>query len=329
MAKNVEIIQYSDEYREKWDKFIKESVNGTFIQSRNFLDYHPKDRFIDNSLLFINGGNILAVLPANIINDDSKILCSHQGSTFGGIIISEQALCISYLDLIFEKLDEYLRENNFGKVILKQPGRIYLKNKSELLDYYYFLNGFSVAQEVGYYIDYSDYEEEIISNYSASRRRDFRYSLKNELSFKQLESKEEIKNFYDILCDNYKKFDKTPVHTYEELLDFRFDRLPDNTRFYGIFLNHEMIAGGMIFRFDKQVFHTQYLAVRQDMTKIFANEYLYTKLIETAKGEGFKYMSFGTSTFDGGKVLNRQLAQFKEGFGTNEYVNRTYSKAMY
>lgn len=328
MAKNVEIMEYKENYKEKWNRFIKDSINGTFLQSRHFLDYHPTERFVDNSLLFMNGSNIIAIIPATVQEEEKKILYSHKGSTFGGIVLSKQSMTIGYLDLIFDKLNSYLIDNGFDQIILKQPGRIYLKNVSELLDYYYFLNGYSVAQEVGYYIDYSNYDENILSNFSSSRRRDFRYSLKSELSFKKLQSEGEIKGFYDILCDNYTKFDKSPVHSLEELVDFKFNRLPENTDFYGVYLDNEMIAGGMIFKFDTQVFHTQYLAVRQDKTKIFANEFMYEKLIETAKSEGFKYMSFGTSTFEGGKKLNRQLAQYKEGFGTCEYVNRTYFKVL-
>lgn len=326
MAKNPEIVLYEDKYKDKWDRFITESVNGTFLQSRQFLDYHPAERFIDNSLLFMNGGNIVAILPAVIKQGDRKILISHQGSTFGGIILSKLSMTIAYLDMIFEQLNLYLADSNFDEIILKQPGRIYLKDVSELLDYYYFMNGYTVSQEVGYYIDYSNYNKDIISNFSSSRRRDYRYSLKNEFEFKKLETKDQIAEFYSILCDNYTKFNKTPVHTLDELLDFKYSRLPQNTDFYGVYLQNEMVAGGMIFNFEKKVFHTQYLAVRQDMTKIFANEFLYENLIETAKNNGFTYMSFGTSTFDGGKILNRPLAQYKEGFGTCEYVNRTYSK---
>lgn len=326
MAKNITVVQYSSEYEEKWDMFVEQSANGTFLQSRRFLEYHPQERFQDNSLLFVNGNNIVAVLPANVICGKKKVLCSHQGSTFGGIVIAKQYLKITYLDIIFEKLDEYLKDNRFDEIVLKHAGRIYLEDDSELLDYYYFLNGYSVSKEVGYYIDYNNYNDDVISNFTSSRRRDFRYSLKNDLSFVKLNSEKEIKEFYAVLCDNYKKFNKLPVHTVEELLDFRFSRLIENVDFYGVYFEEELIAGGMVFKFNKQVFHTQYLAVKQNKTDFFANDFMYKSLIDTARNEGFQYLSFGTSTFEGGKVLNRPLAQYKEGFGTQEYVNRTYLK---
>lgn len=328
MSKDLEIVRFSPDYSEKWDRFIEQSANGTFLQSRKFLSYHPENRFEDNSLMFMKGGNIVAVLPANVVNEERKSLISHQGSTFGGIVTSKSFMKIAYLDAIFGELEVYLKEHGFDEIKLKMPGRIYQKSETELMDYFYFLNGYSVSQEVGYYIQYDKYQDEIISNFSASRRRDYRYALKNAFEFRKLETKEEIESFYNVLCDNYEKFGKKPVHTLEELLDFKFTRLPNNTDFYGVYLDGELVAAGMIFKFDRQVFHTQYLAVMQDKTNIFANEFLYKSLIEEAKIEGFQYMSFGTSTFEGGKTLNRPLAQYKEGFGTNEYVNRTYYKSF-
>lgn len=328
MSKSLEIVRYSSDYADKWDKFVGQSINGTFLQSRKFLSYHPKNRFEDNSLMFMNGGNIVAVLPANVVRGEKKTLVSHQGSTFGGIVIAQQFMRISYMDSIFTELEIYLKNQSFDEIILKVPGRIYQKSDTDLIDYFCFLNGYDVAQEVGYYIQYTNYKDDIISNFTASRRRDYRYSLKHGFEFRKLDSKEEITEFYNVLCNNYLKFEKNPVHTLNELLNFKYARLPENTDFYGVFSDNELIAGGMIFKFEKQVFHTQYLAVMQEKNDTFANEFLYKSLIEEAKKEGYQYLSFGTSTFDRGKVLNRPLAQYKEGFGTSEYVNRTYIKNL-
>ena len=136
MAKDIEICLYTEELKDKWDRFVlTESMNGTFLQSRQFLEYHPQGRFVDHSLLFMNGGTIVAVLPANLVTDDKKTLYSYQGSTFGGLVVGTQFLKISYLDLIFEKLDAYLIENGFDEIILKQPGRIYQKHPSESVSY--------------------------------------------------------------------------------------------------------------------------------------------------------------------------------------------------
>ena len=89
-----------------------------------------------------------------------------------------------------------------------------------------------------------------------------------------------------------------------------------------------MLAGSMVFKFNKQVFHSQYLASDQNNLKLFPMEYLNTNLINTAKKEGYKTFSFGISTEDHGKILNEGLAQFKEGFDSLYCINRTYLKKL-
>ena len=329
MPENWTIRAFREEDASRWDRFVlKESINGTFLQTRNFLNYHPKERFKDHSLIILNGTNWVAVIPAHVkMEERKKLLLSHQGSTFGGLVVGKQSCKIPCMEAIMETLDAYLVAQGVDEIILKQTGSLFQQENAELIDYFLFLNGFTESKEVGFYIDFEHYHEETISNYSSSRRRDYRYSLKNGFSFQELNTQEQIGLFYKVLCDNYRKFGKAPVHTLKELLDFKTTRLTEETGFYGVFTpEEEMIAGAMVFSFGKKVLHTQYLAVMQEKKDLFANEFLYTNLIENARAKGYKILSFGTSTFEGGKVLNRPLALFKEGFGTQPFINRTYRK---
>ena len=46
---NLEIKKYTDDMQEKWDEFVQyQSCNGTFLQTRNFLNYHG-NKFKDTS----------------------------------------------------------------------------------------------------------------------------------------------------------------------------------------------------------------------------------------------------------------------------------------
>ena len=86
METRIEIQQYIPALRPEWDCFIANSRNGTFLFFRNYMDYHS-DRFIDNSLLFRYKGKLIAVLPANREGD---VLWSHQGLTYGGLVLSSK-----------------------------------------------------------------------------------------------------------------------------------------------------------------------------------------------------------------------------------------------
>lgn len=328
MAKEIKIVEYDRSYEEKWDKFVLDgSANGTFLQTRNFLSYHPQERFEDCSQLFINGNTIIAVLPAHIErkNNGMKFL-SHGGSTFGGIVIGRDNCNISYVELILNSFEEYIKEKGFNEIILKQTSPLYQKDGSDLIDYFLYMNGYTCSQELGYYVDFGDYNKDIVSNFSSSRRRDYRYSLKNDLIFRQLKTEKEIQDFYNVLCDNYTKFHKIPVHTLEELLDLKYSRIPQNVDFYGVYLQDRLMAGSMVFLFSKTMMHTQYLAVKQGHADLYANEFLYANLIKTAQQNDYEKLSFGISTLEEGKILNRNLALYKEGFGTKEYINFRYKK---
>ena len=327
----INIVRYNDSFENKWDDFIeKESLNGTFLQSRNFLNYHPKERFKDHSLIVLKGTNtIAALIPAcEIEEDNKKILYSHMGSTFGGIIVNKNSYNIKHIEEIIKKLETYCIENKFNEIILKNSSALFCKDRMDLIDYFLFKNNYNYYDELSFYVDCKKLSNDIVSAFSSGRRRDFRYSLKNNFEFRKIEKDSEIEEFYNLLIVNLKKFNKKPVHSLEEILEFKNTRLKNIIEFYGVYQQNKMFAGSMVFKFNKQVFHTQYLASDQNNLKLFPMEFLNTNLINAAKHEGYETFSFGISTEDHGKFLNEGLALFKEGFGASYCINRCYFKNL-
>lgn len=327
----IRIEMYQDSVAEKWDKFIeRDSCNGTFLQSRKFLGYHKEGKFEDCSLVVYKGSTtILAVIPAHIIyEEEKKVFASHMGSTFGGIVFHKQFYNIAHVGAVLEKLETFLKEQGFNKLILKQTSQIFSARNNDLLEYFFFQRDYQYRAMLSFVIDLKTCNEDVISNFTANRRRDYRYAQKNELSFRRLESGEEIREFYTVLVDNMQKFETMPLHTFEEIEDLRKNRICDAADFYGVYRVDKMIAASMVFKFARRVFHTQYLAALQDELHVFPNNYLDTQLIMLAKQEGYHYFSFGTSMDAGGKVLNLHLAEFKEGFGSEYCNNKIFYKEL-
>lgn len=324
------IKRYCDELSEKWDDFVQnQAINGTFLNSRSFLSYHPDTRFKDHSLIIYKNNEILALIPAcEIYEDEEKNFFSHKGSTFGGIILNKKFNDIKHVDFIFNKLNEYVKASGFNNIIIKNVSDIFCENNSNLIEYFLFKDGYNNYSELSFYIDFYNYKEDILSNFTASKRRDYKYSVKNNLEFKQITIDKEIKEFYNILVMGLEKHDTKPVHTYEELLDFKNNRLKNIVEFYGVFYDNKIIAGSMIFKFKNQVFHTQYLAADSNYLKVFPMNFLNYNLIKTAKEKNFNYFSFGISTEEKGTKLNYNLGEFKEGFGTTYSINRTFYKKV-
>jgi hypothetical protein len=322
------ICEYENKLEAQWDDFvINKSINGTFLQTRRFLNYHPEGRFIDRSLVFYKGNTIVAVIPAcELFDEHKKTFFSHKGSTYGGIIIGRDFYNIKHVGSIIFDLEAYLVEQGFTKVIIKNTADIFCKDETKLLEYFLFKENYQSYDELSFYIDFNLYKDDIISNLSASKRRDYKYSLKNNLAIRELLSKTELESFYNILEINLCKFAKTPVHSLAELIDMKVKRLGDIACFYGVYMEKEMIAGSMVFNFDNEVFHTQYLASNPEYLSCYPMDFLIVNLIKYAYDKNFKYMSFGISTENNGKFLNEGLARFKEGFGCKYAINKTFYK---
>jgi hypothetical protein len=107
----IEIRRYTPADAAEWNNFVwLKSRQGTFLFDRNYMDYH-QDRFHDHSLMFFHKRKLYALLPANEVTvsaqdgdaagSTKKILYSHQGLTYGGLLTCPKVTAEVCID-IFE-----------------------------------------------------------------------------------------------------------------------------------------------------------------------------------------------------------------------------------
>ena len=322
------VENYKSEYEKEWDDFVlNKSMNGTFLQTRKFINYHKESKFQDCSLCIRKGNELVAVILACVIDDEGKkTFFAHKGTTFGGICISPKAYSASSVNEIMEVVQAFVKKQGFEKMYLKMVPDIYQKKNSDLLDYFLYKNEFKCYNELNYYMYLDHYKEDVITQFSSSKRRDYRYSLKSDFVFKKLETKEEIAKFYEVLLLNLNKLGLNAVHSLEDLYDLKFERFNKEIEFYGVYLENKMVAGSMIFIFDNHIYHTLYLSSDEEYLKLFPMDFLICNLIQTAVDKGMDVFSFGICTEDQGRYLNLGLSRFKEGFGTEFCINKSYEK---
>lgn len=327
---DISIERYTEKVKEKWDQFVlQESMNGTFLQTRKFIEYHPEDRFVDHSLIVYKGKTMVAcILACELIEEDEKVFFSHKGTTFGGIILAKQIYNATKVALIMNCFEEYLKSEGFEKVYLKMTPAIFARENTDLLDYYLYQRGYVQYTELNYYIDIKEYNKDILSNFSSGKRRDYRYSLKNGLKFQKLESCKEMAEFYGVLQLNLKKLGLCCVHTFEELMDLKYNRFNEKIEFYGVYYGTKIIAGSMLFLFDERIVHTQYLASDEQYLKMYPMDFLIYNLICCAIEKKKEFFTFGVCTENRGKYLNLGLSRFKEGFGTKFCLNKSFEKKL-
>lgn len=310
-----EIIRYTHDRQPEWDVFVRSSRNGTFLFERGYMDYHA-DRFTDCSLMCYREGRLVALLPANWAEMERTVY-SHQGLTYGGLLMGDGLTSVRVLEL-FDLLCHWMRQE-LGAVrfVYKPIPYIYNRCPSEEDLYALFRLGASLtARALSSTIDMSHRLP-----MSKGRKSTVKQALAQGVTLRE---SQDYPAFWLILTQVlHDCHGARPVHTVEEmqLLQSHF---PENIRLFGAYAaNGRMIAGTVIYE-TPRVVHAQYIASSPEGKATGAVDALYAWLI----GERYadrRYLDFGTSVEQGGRVLNEGLVRQKEAFGARGVVYDTYS----
>ena len=298
----MEIRRYRREDKELWNSFVSKARNATFLFDRNYMDYHA-DRFDDNSFMFYHKGKLKAVLPANVAGDT---LYSHQGLTYGGLLLDKKATVEDVLEC-FDSLNSWLRENGISKVVYKALPWIYQQYPSQ--EDLYALTWKCKAQLIS-----RDIASTIVVDnklkFAESRKSGIRKALSLNIEVGESNG---VDGFWHVLEDNLgNRYNAKPVHTASEM-KLLMSRFSNNIKLYVAKMNGEIVAGTLIY-VTPQVVHTQYISASVEGKKHGALDLLFDYIINKVYAN-CRYFDFGKSTEQGGAYLNEPLIFQKEGFG--------------
>lgn len=301
------ICQYTKDNKQDWDAFVSESKNGTFLFMRDYMDYHA-GRFTDHSLMFRNDkGRLVAVMPAN---ERDGILYSHQGLTYGGLVLSANAHTTD-IGEIFSLIIGYLKNNGFTEWYYKQIPSIYCQYPSDEDEYWLWRNNARLACcNISCTVRL---DGNISVPLERRRKRGIRRALETGLRIKE---RADIEEFWPIMEENLRtKYNAAPVHTMEEM-KLLHSRFPENIQIYTCADSEgNAHAGAIVYVANRQTIHIQYAHADTQGKASGALDMLYGFLIDKYKAEGFSYFDIGTSNERDGWFLNERLTEQKEGFG--------------
>jgi hypothetical protein len=310
-----EIKVYSADYKSEWDSFIKNSKNGTFLFFRNYMDYHA-DRFDDLSFLFFKKGKLEAVLPGN---SKDKTYYSHQGLTYGGLILSSKLSTIDVL-AIFELLNRTLKVKGIERIIYKQIPLIYHRIPAQEDIYALFRNN---AIKIGCNISSTIYQNNKLK-FIESRKSGVRKGTNAGVAIRESNNYD---LFWPILNQNLEnKHGKTAVHSLKEM-NYLAQSFPENIKLYIASLQDEIIAGTVLYITDIVV-HVQYISANERGKEVGALDCLFNHLINDNLFSA-SIFDFGQSTENMGNYLNENLIFQKEGFGGRGIVYDVYEYQIY
>lgn len=298
----MEIRRYRREDKELWNSFVSKARNATFLFDRNYMDYHA-DRFEDNSFMFYHKGKLKAVLPANVSGDT---LYSHQGLTYGGLLLDKKATVEDVLEC-FDSLNSWLRKNGISKVVYKALPWIYQQYPSQ--EDLYALTWKYKAQLIS-----RDIASTIVVDnklkFAESRKSGIRKALSLNI---EVGESNDVDGFWYVLEDNLgNRYNAKPVHTASEM-KLLMSHFPNSIKLYVAKMNGEIVGGTLIY-VTPQVVHTQYISASLEGKKHGALDLLFDYIINKVYAN-CRYFDFGKSTEQGGAYLNEPLIFQKEGFG--------------
>lgn len=302
--KNIVIRKYIPDYYSLWNEFVANAKNATFLFHRDFMEYHS-NRFEDYSLLVFNEKEkLIAILPANRVGDT---LFSHQGLTYGGLVITEKIILAETITIVKDIL-KFLDSNGIKTLNLKLIPSIYHKLPSNEMDYILFLLEAKLYRRDS--IAIVDLEHKL--PISRIRKRGIEKGNINNLRIEEVPVFDEFWN--EILIPNLQhKYQVKPVHSIEEITYLKH-KFPHLIKQFNVYFGAKIVAGITVFEKDNVV-HPQYVSGNELLNNELGSlDFLYNHLMNEVYTDK-KYFDFGISNESQGKKLNESLHYFKESFG--------------
>lgn len=315
----MEVIKYSNEWKEEWDNFVLSSNNGTMFHLQRFFEYHEPGKFTFDHLIFLEKGKIVAVLPGQLKNG---LFESPIGASYGSIVTNDVKFSFA-MELISALLD-YGRKSNIKEFMLTPAPIIYEDYPNQNLDFAMLWQGFKYDL---HYISSAiklDKEREIIPRFQATVRRNIRKTLKDkDIS---VEINENYDEFYPILLSNKARHDVKPTHSYEDLLKLK-DLLPKKLKLFMVYYKRKPIAGSLMFFCNRNValcFYNMLLYEYEHLKPIHRVMY---EVVKWSTEHGYKYVDIGVSQdtkADNPMTPSMSLIDFKEKFDAKTIMRNTF-----
>lgn len=305
----VEIIRYENRLKNDWDSFLDKAKNRTFLFKRDFIEYH-NNKFDDFSLIFYINNQIQALLPANKVEN---ILYSHQGLTYGGLILNDKICENGYFQL-YDALKLFLEQKNFSYFVLKQQLSFYNVEVS-LWANQYFDKIFKKEMNLTVDLLNLSISKSKLKHYRRSTKRNFEIKKETDLSSFWI-------NVLQPLL--WKKYKTKPVHNLKEI-QYLKDKFPENIQQYSLYYDGIIIAGITLFIADKVV-KSQYGAATDLGKELRAMDYLFIYLLHFYKDLNYHYFDMGTVTNPNYENnINSGLLQQKIELGCEIYDQFTFN----
>jgi hypothetical protein len=301
---------YSEDRAQAWDRFIQESSrNGTMFHERNFLEYHPRDRFRDASLFFLEDGRLVGVLPAaRMAADGAERIVSHPGSSAGGLVFHRRHGTRQVQQMLESAIALY-RESGAAALELRLAEPIFSAPCDGELPFCLWQMGFQMAtREISSCVNLREADWADLGR--SKNPGDIRRLQKLNTRVLRLDTPELS---YQLIEHNLdERYQKRPTHSLDELLELK-RRYPGRIDFW-VVLHEELPVGTVVvFQATGRTVHDFYIAQNHELSQLQAMPLLFYSIFEHYRERGFEWFNLGISSR--GDWIKWGILEFKERMG--------------
>lgn len=314
----MEIIKYTEDWKDKWDRFVLESNNGTMFHLQKFFDYHIPGKFVFNHLIFLEKNEIVALLPGAMVGNKFE---SPIGASYGSIVTKDVKFTMA-LEIVSTLL-RYAKVNGIDEIELTAPPVVYENHPNQNLDFAMLWLGFKYEL---HYISSAiklDPETDIMSRFSPTTRRNVRKSLKDDGI--RVEINEKYDEFYPILLDNKSRHNVKPTHSLEDLLRLK-ELLPDNLKLFMVYWKDKPIGGSLMFFVNRTCSLCFYNMLLYDYEYLKPIQRIMYEVVKYSTDNGYGYLDIGVSqdtSAENPMTPSMSLIEFKEKFDAKTVMRNT------
>lgn len=297
------IQKNNDIEKEAWDKLFAQSSTASWFQSYNCYQFYKELSFLDP---FVYGVEEKGELKG--------LVC--------GYLIAEKGLIKSYFSrraiipgglLLADNISTVALEELLSKVKVElQPKTIYIEIRN-LHDYSahkdtFIRVGFDYHAQMNYQIAL-DNVDNVFSNFSKSRRRQIKQSLKKGVSFQSTINSQDLIDFYKILKDLYNKKIKLPLFPFEF---FETIVMKSYGKLLVVKIENKVIGGILCVGNEDILYEWFVCGLHESAAKAYPSVMATWAGIEFATNNGFKTFDF----MGAGKPSEKYgVREFKARFG--------------
>jgi len=315
----MEIIPYTEKWKESWDSFVLESNNGTMFHLQRFLDYHEPGKFAFHHLLFVDKGRIAALLPGSL---EQGVFESPVGASYGSIVTRD--IRFSQALEIVDCLIDFGRKNGIREFLLTPAPLIYETEPNQNLDFAMLWRGFRFQL---HYISSAirlDAGRDIIERFAPTIRRNIRKTLANPDI--RVEINDRYDEFYPILLDNKSRFHLKPTHSHEDLIRLK-ELLPDRLKLFMVYSGRTAVGGSLMFYTNAHVAVCFYNMLLYEYAHLKPIQRVMYEVVKHATENGYRFVDIGVSqeTSAADPMTPRtSLIDFKEKFDAKTIMRNTF-----